>query len=112
MEKSPGPDGFNFNFFFRGFWELLKEDFVDMFKEFYLNSKLVHRLNSSFISLIPLAIEEFRPISLISGVYKVVAKVLASRLSKGLEEVFSINQSAFIGERNILDGGSCCKCSD
>lgn len=33
-----------------------------------------------------------------------LAKVLARRISRVLEEVISLNQSAFIGGRNILDG--------
>lgn len=43
-------------------------------------------------------------ISLISGIYKIVAKVLATRLSKVIGEVISRNQSTFIGDHNILDG--------
>lgn len=70
---------------------------------------MVSGLNASFITLIPksvspVAIEEYRPISLIGGIYKIVAKVLANRLSKVIGEVISRNQSAFLGDRNILDG--------
>lgn len=48
------------------------------FAEFHSNTKLARGLNSSFITLIPkcanpMEIEEYRPISLIGGVYKVVA---------------------------------------
>ncbi|KAL8462466.1 hypothetical protein ACS0TY_033479 [Phlomoides rotata] len=47
--------------------------------EFHSNSRLVRGLNSSFIALIlkketPQAIEDYRPISLISGFYKIMAK--------------------------------------
>lgn len=66
-------------------------------------------LNSSFISLIPkrlnpVMIENYRPISLIGSIYKVLAKVLSKRLARVLDAIISHKQSAFIGERNILDG--------
>lgn len=108
LDKCQGLDGFSFQFY-RSFWDLLQEDFVNLFADFHKNSKLVRGLNSSFITLIlkclnPTAIEEFRPIFLISGVYKVVAKVLSKWLAKVLSRVIAPNQSAFIGDRNILDG--------
>lgn len=86
VEKCPGPNGFNFHFF-RQFWEILKGDFENLFAKFYSNSKLVRVLNSSFITLIPkkanpLLIEEYQPISLIGGPYKVVAMVLSNRITK------------------------------
>lgn len=67
LDKSPGPDCFNF-YFFREFWGLVKEDLIAVFEEFLSNSKLVCGLNSSFITLIPKcenpqAIEDYRPIS-------------------------------------------------
>lgn len=43
--KSPGPDGFNFNF--------LKTNFKSLMEEFHLDGKLVKGLNPSFIVLIP-----------------------------------------------------------
>ena len=63
----------------------------------------------SFISLIPKVVNpqqigEFRPIALVGGIYKILAKVLAGRLAKVLDSVISESQSAFIGKRNILDG--------
>lgn len=50
--KSPGPDGFNFNFI-KSYWETIKEDFLRMIHEFYMHGKLVRGLNQSFVVLIP-----------------------------------------------------------
>lgn len=47
---------------------------------------------------------EYRLIYLIGSVYKILAKVLASRLKKVLPNVISKCQSAFLRERHILDG--------
>nr|GEZ09037.1 RNA-directed DNA polymerase, eukaryota [Tanacetum cinerariifolium] len=65
--------------------------------------------NSSFIALIPKVtdakfVTDFRPISLIGCVYKVVTKILANRLATvNLDLVFDI-QSAFVANRQNLDG--------
>jgi hypothetical protein len=65
-------------------------------------------LNVSFIALIPkipgaISLKDFRPISLVGGIYKIIAKVLANRLKTVLEKVISKSQSAFIKGRQILD---------
>lgn len=50
--KSPGPDGFNFDFF-KGCWGVVREDVMRMVREFFIIGKLVKGCNSSFIVLIP-----------------------------------------------------------
>ena len=47
---------------------------------------------------------DYRPISLIGGLYKLLAKVLTNRLKKVIEKVISPDQNAFIKGRQILDG--------
>ncbi|GKF67695.1 RNA-directed DNA polymerase, eukaryota, reverse transcriptase zinc-binding domain protein, partial [Tanacetum coccineum] len=65
--------------------------------------------DSSFITLVlkvsnSVNIKDFRPISLIGIHYKIIAKLLANRLSKVVGKVVSHEQSAFIKDRQILDG--------
>jgi hypothetical protein len=48
-------------------------------------------------------IKDFQPISLVGGVYKIVAKVLANRLKLVMEKIISKPQNAFIKDRQILD---------
>jgi hypothetical protein len=91
--KSPGPDGVNFGFV-KEFWEDIKDDFIRVMREFHENGRMVRGANSSFIVLIPkkknpLKLSEFRPISLIWCIYKVIAKVLANRLKKVIDSVIS-----------------------
>ncbi|GJW48717.1 RNA-directed DNA polymerase, eukaryota [Tanacetum coccineum] len=65
--------------------------------------------NSSFIVLIPKTqdpkmVKDFRPISLIGSMYKIIAKILANRLSLVISNLISDVQSAFVSNHQILDG--------
>jgi hypothetical protein len=106
--KSPGPDGFNFNFL-KSSWNVIKDDFMNLFHEFHQNAVLPKGITPSFIALIPKKdhlqnLSDYRPISLIGCIYKVLSKVLASRLKKVLGKLISNCQSAFLPQRLILDG--------
>ena len=48
-------------------------------------------------------IKFFRPISLVGSVYKILAKVLASRLRKLVGKIVGPLQHAFVPGRQILD---------
>jgi hypothetical protein len=106
--KSPGPDGFNFAFI-KEFWDLLKGDVRVMFDQFHGNACLPKGMFSYFLTLIPKvsspqALGDFRPISLIGSLYKLVAKVLACRLAKVVDNLIPNTQSAFIKGRQLVDG--------
>ncbi|GJX98096.1 RNA-directed DNA polymerase, eukaryota [Tanacetum coccineum] len=65
--------------------------------------------NSSFIALIPKSLDpksvgDYRPISLIGSMYKVITKILATRLSVVISDLISDVQTAFLPNRQILDG--------
>ncbi|GKV25499.1 hypothetical protein SLEP1_g34934 [Rubroshorea leprosula] len=105
--KAPGPDGFNFKFV-KEMWGTLKEDVMGYVSDFHKHGKLVRGVNSSFIVLIPKVnspqkIEEFRPISLVGVMYKLIAKLLARRLSSVLNGIIGENQMAFVGGRQLAD---------
>ena len=79
-----------------------------VFSEFYEYGSFVRSLNATFLSLIPkkvnaVVVKDFRPISLVGSMYKILAKVLANRLSVVLAAVISPSQNAFIQGRQITD---------
>ncbi|CAJ2652296.1 unnamed protein product [Trifolium pratense] len=106
--KCPGPDGFNFTFL-KACWEIIKGDIIDFLHEFYNSAILPKAITASFLSLIPKkdhlqTLSDYRPISLVYSLYKILSKVLAARLKKVLGKVISTVQSAFLPNRQILDG--------
>ncbi|GJY96657.1 RNA-directed DNA polymerase, eukaryota [Tanacetum coccineum] len=108
--KSPGPDGFSFEFF-RRYWDIINQDVVDVVHLFFSTGSFPPGCNSSFIALIPKTqeakmVKDFRPISLIGSMYKIIAKILANRLSLVISDLVSDVQSAFVSNLQILDGPS------
>nr|GEV75973.1 RNA-directed DNA polymerase, eukaryota [Tanacetum cinerariifolium] len=106
--KSPGPDGFTFEFF-KNYWNFVRLDFCEAVEYFFEYRSFPKGCNSSFVALIPKVtdaklVNDFRPISLIGCVYKVVTKILTNRLDVVIPDLISDTQSAFVAGRQILDG--------
>ncbi|GKD78323.1 RNA-directed DNA polymerase, eukaryota, reverse transcriptase zinc-binding domain protein, partial [Tanacetum coccineum] len=88
-QKVPGPDGFSF-LFVKKFWEIIKHGIQSFVVKFFDSNELPLCTNFAFITLIPkvpnpLFIKDYRPISLIGIQYKIIAKILANRLSKVID---------------------------
>jgi mannosylglycoprotein endo-beta-mannosidase len=107
-DKAPGPDGFNGKFF-KACWDIIKLDIMAVVQHFSnLHTNHLHWLNTANIVLLPKKdgaeeITDFRPISLIHGFAKIVAKVLSRRLAPRMNDIVSHSQSAFIKSRSIHD---------
>jgi len=81
---------------------------MGLFSEFHSKGVFEKSLHATFICLIPKVavakdINKCKPISLVGSVYKILAKVLASRLRRGVDEVVSPGQHAFVHGRHIMD---------
>ena len=105
--KSPGPDGFNFNFIKKS-WNSLKTDFVAALECFHEIGIIPKGCNASFIALVPKIrdpcnLNQYRPISIVGAMYKVISKVLAGRIKKVLPALIDGSQSAFIEGRGLTD---------
>ncbi|XP_040998117.1 uncharacterized protein LOC121244142 [Juglans microcarpa x Juglans regia] len=104
--KAPDPDGFSMGFF-QTCWDIVKGDVLQVFNEFHYFQKFEKSLNATFISLIykkhgVSIIEDFHLISLVSGVYKIISKVLVNRLSPMLKDIIYKSQNSFIRGRQFF----------
>ncbi|KAK3229325.1 hypothetical protein Dsin_001206 [Dipteronia sinensis] len=105
--KAPGPDGFNLNFI-KSNWDVVGRDFMKFMEDFHKDGSVVKELNKTFIALIPKTVKpenmlDFRPISLVSSLYKVLAKTLANRMKRIMGSVIGEAQTTFVNNRQILD---------
>ena len=92
-DKSPSSDGFSMAFWLYC-WDIGKPKILVLFREVYLHGTFQRSLNSTFLLLIPKKegaedLRDFRPISLVESVYKLLAKVLANRLKSVMGKVIS-----------------------
>ena len=104
--KTPGSDGipadFYKLFFIKMKWMLLK-----LFQQCYKNSRLHNSACMGVITLIPkkdrdlLLIKNWQPITLLCCDYKIISKVISSRVKLTLDNVINEQQKAFIQGRNI-----------
>ena len=104
-DKAPTPDGFTITVF-QACWDVIKDDLVRVFAEFRSSRIINQNTNASFIVLLPKKnrskkISDFRPISLITCLYKVIAKVLSGRLRGVLHETIHSTQGAFVQRRQF-----------
>ncbi|XP_057790774.1 uncharacterized protein LOC131007877 [Salvia miltiorrhiza] len=105
--SAPGPDGFSGSFF-QTCWEIIKTDVVSAVQTFFRSSYLPTCCNSSTMILIPKkkdvsTVADLRPIVLSNFFFKIISKILASRLSRIASTHISNNQFGFISGRNIHD---------
>ncbi|XP_019155316.1 PREDICTED: uncharacterized protein LOC109152193 [Ipomoea nil] len=106
-DKSPGPDGLSPGFF-QNYWSILGPEVVSFCRLFMNTGKMPERVNDTHIVLIPKCktpenMSEFRLISLCNLIYRIIAKVLATRLRVLLDSIIDPAQSAFIPGRSIVD---------
>ncbi|EOX93112.1 Uncharacterized protein TCM_001956 [Theobroma cacao] len=94
--------------FFKRQWGTIKDEVMKLIDEFYKLVDMDDKINTSFITLVlkcnnPSSINEYRPIILVSSLYKIITKPLANRLKFSIKKVVSENQFTFIGGRQLLD---------
>lgn len=106
-DHAPGPDGFTGQFL-KICWHIIAPDFYKLCQDFWEGNISLQCLNNSFITLIPKKlnperVNDFRPISLLNCVLKVLTKILAERLQTWILKLVHRNQYGFIKTRTIQD---------
>ncbi|GAB2283251.1 hypothetical protein Dimus_017774, partial [Dionaea muscipula] len=105
--KTPGPDGYT-SCFYKHARESIDHSFIKVVKEFFESGRTRNQINHSYLMMIPkkanaLKVEEFRPIACCNVLYKVIAKILATRLASCLGDFIDRAQTAFVRGRSMKD---------
>lgn len=105
--KTSEPDSYSAEFFINC-WSLLGPEVVAVVFEFFSSGTLLKQWNATTLVLIPKIqnaskVFDFRLISCLNTFYKVISKLLASRLKQILLSVISHCQSAFLPGRLLSE---------
>ena len=92
INKSPGNDGFPVNFY-KHFWDTLGHYFLDVVLFYSLKGEFPISCRRAILSLLPKCgnngyIQNWRPISLLSSDYKIIAKLVTLRINKILSTIY------------------------
>ncbi|KAL6189533.1 hypothetical protein ACLB2K_040921 [Fragaria x ananassa] len=103
--SAPGPDGFP-GCFYQSCWDIVGPDVVACVRQFFMQNWLLPNINCNFLVLLPKVqdaheITQFRPIALANFLFKIIPKILASRLGPIAARIISPEQGAFIPGRRI-----------
>ena len=93
-DKVLGPDGFTMVFFFQSCWNMEKTDIMNVFHVFRAHAVFEKSFSATFLALMPKKIDavdvkDVQPISLVGGLYKIIAKVLANRMRRVVHGLIS-----------------------
>ncbi|CAA7046646.1 unnamed protein product [Microthlaspi erraticum] len=107
LNKTPGPDGFPVEFF-KASWAIIGPEVICTVKEFFASAFMPKSLNSTNLVLIPKRrgadeLQDFRPISCLNTLYKLITRLISDRLKSILPEIILPNQTAFIRDRLLLE---------
>ena len=94
--------------FFKNYWDIVGPQVVRFAQEFLTMGKFMLEVNKTFICLIPKkpradSFDQLRPISLCNWVYKIVSKLLVTRLCPILHKLITPYQAAFVLGRWIVE---------
>ena len=109
-EKSPGCDGLTAEFY-KTFSSVIGNDLVDVINNGFQKGELSITMRRGVIVLIPKGgekklLKNWRPISLLNYDYKIITKVLTSRLRDIMPTIIHPNQKCGINGRSIHDGAA------
>jgi hypothetical protein len=105
--KALGPDGFTPDFFHHC-WSIIREDVWEIIEDSRRSGQVLQALNATFLTLIPkenhtTSPSHFRPISLCNVIYKLLTKIIATRLKPILPFIIFRNNLVMWKAGQILD---------
>jgi hypothetical protein len=106
-KSASGMDGLS-NCFIKKYWEFLRTPWHRYATFCHENGRLTYNFSTASIKLIPKKgdtskLKNWRPISLLSCLYKVISRALNNRLKKATGYIFSRSQKGFTSDRHIQE---------
>lgn len=105
--RAPGIDGLPVDFY-KSFWSVLGEDLLEVITDSLERGQLPLSCRRAVITLLPKKgdlqeLKNWRPVSLLCTDYKILSKVLASRLREMMASVIHVDQTYCVPGRLISD---------
>ncbi|OAE30170.1 hypothetical protein AXG93_4295s1250 [Marchantia polymorpha subsp. ruderalis] len=105
--KAPGVDGISAEALKRT-WPFMKDFYIRMVGTFWAEVLLAETVTGGMIRLIPksvnkMALKDWRPLTILTKDYKIIARILAGHLQLLLQKIILPQQTGFIKGRNMLD---------
>lgn len=105
--KSAGPDGLPVEFYVN-LWDVIGNELTEMYNELLTTQALPKQFTEGLIVLIPKKpnskrIQDFRPLTLLNADFKILTRILNSRMKSLLKNVIGTYQTSAIHGRSMLD---------
>lgn len=105
--KAPGPDGLHAHFF-QSQWSRIGTKVCQLIRDIWKEPHRLGKINHTHIILIPkvdnpTSLKEFRPISLCNVSFKIITKIITSRLKNIMPYIIRPQQCSFIQGRQGSD---------
>lgn len=89
-------------------WREIGHELLEYIKDFMTHGKLPKSVNVTWVCLIPKVsnpecVGDYRPISMVGSIYKIISKSLALRPRSVMAPIIDESQTAFVRDRQILD---------
>lgn len=101
--KAPGSHGFPVEFY-QVSWPIIKWDILKANHRFFQPGYLSMQINHTLLTTsLPTCVNGYRPVSLFNVFYKIISKLLATKLKLVISKCIEGNQSAFLPGSRIGD---------
>ena len=110
---APGSSGFS-GAFYKAFWPELKHTVHLAINSIYYDNELPESLRFGIVHIIPKGqkdqrhLSNWRPLTLLNTLYKLISSILAERLKKVLNRILGPHQKAYIPDRFISEATKNC----